>query len=146
MTIDCFHIFRFNEGDKNLEIQKRDLELNETKKQFVKVELQAQKRSQQITECKKEIASLQLKIEELERTRNEFREREKKLVRDLVIIEEEVNRRDFVIDKLNGEKCRSEEQLDTADARLVRIVKQMIKQNLVNQVKVYSRRQGFAKS
>jgi chromosome segregation ATPase len=112
-------IFRSNEGDKNIEIQKRDLELNETKKQLVRVELQAQKRSQQIIESKKEIATLQLKIQELEGVRAGYRDKEKRMGRDLAILQEELNRRDARISQLDSEKSRSEELLGTADARLV---------------------------
>ncbi len=93
------------------------MELNETKKQLVKIELQAQKRSQQITECKKEVATLQLKIEELEGVKVSYREKEKRMGRDLGILQEELNRRDAKIGKLDGEKLRSEEMLEIADAR-----------------------------
>ena len=95
------------------------MELNETKKQLVKIELQAQKRSQQIVEYKKEIATLQLKIEELEGIRTNSREKERKMGKDLGVLAEEVNRRDVKIAKLDGERLRSEEMLSSADARLV---------------------------
>ena len=95
------------------------MELNETKKQLVKIELQAQKRSQQIVEYKKEIATLQLKIEELEGIKTSSREKERKMGKDLGVLAEEVNRRDVKIAKLDGERLRSEEMLSSADARLV---------------------------
>ena len=95
------------------------MELNETKKQLVKIELQAQKRSQQIVEYKKEIATLQLKIEELEGIKTNSREKERKMGKDLGVLAEEVNRRDARIAKLDGERLRSEEMLSSADARLV---------------------------
>ena len=95
------------------------MELNETKKQLVKIELQAQKRSQQIVEYKKEIATLQLKIEELEGIKSSSREKERKMGKDLGVLAEEVNRRDARIAKLDGERLRSEEMLSSADARLV---------------------------
>lgn len=113
------------DGDKNIEIQKRDLELNETKKQLVKVELQVQKRSQQIIECKKEITTLQLKIEELEGTKASYREKEKKMTRDLAILAEEVNKRDARIAKLDGERLRSDELLGTADSRVLEVQQQL---------------------
>ena len=95
------------------------MELNETKKQLVKIELQAQKRSQQIVEYKKEIATLQLKIEELEGIKTNSREKERKMGKDLGVLAEEVNRRDARIAKLDGERLRREEMLSSADARLV---------------------------
>ena len=110
-------ILRSHEGDKNIELQKRDFELNETKKQLVKVELQAQKRSQQILEAKKEVATLQLKIEELETAKSGHREKEKRMARDLAVLQEELNRRDAKITKLDSERLRNEELLGTADAR-----------------------------
>lgn len=122
IVINIVSIFippRSGETDKSVEIQKRDLELNETKKQLVKIELQAQKRSQQIVESKKEIATLQLKIEELEEVRTNYRVKEKKLVRDLATMTEELNRRDANIAKLNGEMMRNEDMLGTADTRFV---------------------------
>ena len=95
------------------------MELNETKKQLVKIELQSQKRSQQIVEYKKEIATLQLKIEELEGIKTNSREKERKMAKDLGVLTEEVNRREAKIAKLDGERLRSEEMLSSADARLV---------------------------
>ena len=83
----------------------------------MKVELQAQKRSQQIIECKKEVATLQLKIEELENAKAGYREKEKRMGRDLAVLQEELNRRDAKIVKLDGERVRSEELVATADAR-----------------------------
>jgi chromosome segregation ATPase len=110
-------ILRSHEGDKNIELQKRDFELNETKKQLVKVELQAQKRSQQILESKKELATLQLKMEELETAKSGHREKEKRMARDLAVLQEELNRRDAKITKLDSERLRNEELLGTADVR-----------------------------
>lgn len=95
------------------------MELNETRKQLVKIELQAQKRSQQIIEYKKEIAMLQLKIEELEGVKINSREKERKMGKDLGVLAEEINRRDAKIAKLDSERLRSEEMLGSADARLV---------------------------
>lgn len=95
------------------------MELNETKKQLVKFELQVQKRSQQIVEYKKEIATLQLKIEELEGVRTNSREKERKMGKDLGVLAEEVNRRDARIAKLDGERARNEEMLSSADVRFV---------------------------
>ena len=113
-------ISRSHEGNKNIEIQKRDFELNEARKQLVKFELHSQKRSQQIVEYKKEIATLQLKIEELEEWKIGQREKEKKLGRDFAILQEEINRRDAKIVKLDDERLRNEGLLGTADVRLVK--------------------------
>jgi hypothetical protein len=53
----------------------------------------------------------------LEGVKVSYREKEKRMGRDLGVLQEELNRRDAKIGQLDGEKLRSEEMLETADAR-----------------------------
>lgn len=118
-------IARSTDADKDVEIQKREMELNETRKQLVKLELQAQKRSQQMVEHKKEMATLELKIEELEKTRAGFREKEKQMNKGFVSYDEELKKYEAKLLKVQGEKSRLEELLRLADAKVMELNQQV---------------------